>query len=96
MSESNLCYPKCRDFKCIKRALTFRGKTSWCNWTSEPCDPKGCTYAVCVKRQLLDNGVCGLTIKRRTKDDLRPEDVFKDEIKPKGKLARKVGERSIF
>ena len=91
MSESKLCYPKCREFKCTKRALTFRGKTSWCNWTSEPCDPKGCTYAVCVKRQLLDNGVCGLTVKRKTRDDLRPEDILKDEIKPRGKLAKKIG-----
>ena len=96
MSESKLCNPKCREFKCTKRALTFRGKTPWCNWTSEPCDPKGCTYAVCVKRQLLDNGVCGLRVKRKTKDDLRPEDILTDEIKPRGKLAKKIGERSIF
>jgi hypothetical protein len=51
---------------------------------------------VCVKRQLLDNGVCGLTVKRKTRDDLRPEDILTDEIKPRGKLARKIGERSIF
>lgn len=96
MSDVKYCYAKCRDFKCTKRALTFRGKTSWCNWTGEECDPKGCTYAVCFKRQLLDNGVCGLTVKRKTKDDTRPEDMLKDEIRLRGKLARKVGERSIF
>jgi hypothetical protein len=90
------CYPKCRTFKCTKRALTFRGKTSWCNWTSEPCDPKGCTYAMCYKRQLLENGVCGLTVKRKTRDTSRPEDMFKDEIPIRGKLAKKTGEKSIF
>ena len=96
MATSELCYPKCRTFNCTKRALTFRGKTSWCNWTSEPCNPKGCTYAMCHKRQLLETGVCGLTVKRKTNDQLRPEDMFQDEIHVRGKIARKTGEKSIF
>lgn len=65
-------------------------------WTNDPCDPKGCTYAICHKRQLLDNGVCGLSIKRKTRESTRPEDVFRDEIKIRGKLMRKTGERTIF
>lgn len=96
MASNELCYPKCRDFKCTKRALTFRGKTAWCNWTSEPCNLKGCTYALCYKRQILDNGVCGLTVKRKTRDSSRPEDMFQDEIQIRGKLAKKTGEKSIF
>ena len=96
LASNQKCYPKCRSFKCGKRALTFRGKTAWCNWTSEPCDPTKCNYAICLKRQLLDNGVCGLTVKRKTRDDIRPEDMFKEEIRARGKLARKIGERSIF
>jgi len=35
-------------------------------------------------------------VKRKTKDNLRPEDILKDEIRLRGKLARKTGERSIF
>jgi hypothetical protein len=96
LSGAKLCHSKCRDFKCTKRALTFRGKTGWCNWTNEPCDPKGCTYALCQKRQLLPDGRCGLTIKRKTHEEIQPEDMFKEEIRLKGKLARKTGERSIF
>ena len=96
MSGVKKCYSKCRDFKCNKRALTFRGKTGWCNWTSEPCSPKSCTYAMCYKRQLLDEGVCGLTIKRRTREDIRPEDILKEEFRARGKMAKKTGERSIF
>ncbi|MBD3172788.1 hypothetical protein GF326_09980 [Candidatus Bathyarchaeota archaeon] len=96
MANVKKCYPKCRSFKCTKRALTFRGKTAWCTFINEPCDPKGCTYAVCHKRQLLDNGVCGLSIKRKTKDEIRPEDMFRDEIPVKGKLAKKTGEKTIF
>lgn len=69
---------------------------AWCDWTSEPCDPKSCSYAMCYKRQLLDNGVCGFSIKRRTQEGVRPEDVFQDEIKVRGKLMRKTGEKRIF
>jgi len=49
-----------------------------------------------MKRQLLDNGVCGLTIKRKTRDDIEPEDMKVKEIPLRGKLAKKVGDRSIF
>lgn len=51
---------------------------------------------MCYKRQLLDNGVCGFSIKRRTKEDVGPEDIYRDEIKVKGKLMRKTGEKRIF
>lgn len=51
---------------------------------------------MCYKRQLLDNGVCGFSIKRKTRENVRPEDVFRDEFKVKGKLMRKTGEKKIF
>jgi hypothetical protein len=44
----------------------------------------------------MENGACGLTIKRKTQDNIRPEDMFKEEIRIRGKLARKTGEKSIF
>jgi hypothetical protein len=91
-----MCYAKCRDFKCNKKALTHRGRTAWCNWTNEPCVPKGCTYSICYKRQLLEGGVCGFSIRRRTREDVRPEEMFKEEIRVRGKVAKKIGERSIF
>jgi|APSaa5957512622_1039677.scaffolds.fasta_scaffold112002_1 hypothetical protein len=93
---NELCYPRCRTFKCNKRSLTFRGKTAWCNETNDQCNPKGCTYAMCHKRQLLESGICGLTVKRKTSDRSRPEDMFQEEISVRGKLAKKTGERSIF
>jgi hypothetical protein len=65
-------------------------------WTSDECTPKGCTYATCYRRQLLENGVCGKTMKRRTQEDYDPDDLFQDEIRVRGKLMRKTGERSIF
>jgi hypothetical protein len=51
---------------------------------------------MCHKRQLLDSGICGLTVKRKTNDRSRPEDMFSDEIPVKGKLAKKTGEKTIF
>jgi len=76
--------------------LKLSGREAWCTWTSDPCEPKSCNYAICPKRQLLDNGVCGLSIKRKTQESTRPEDIFRDEIKVKGKLMRKTGEKRIF
>lgn len=96
MAEVKKCFPKCRDFNCTKRALRFRGRQPWCEWTSEPCNLKSCTYAMCNRRQLLENGVCGKTVKRKTREDIAPEDVFDEEIRVKGKLMRKTGERTIF
>lgn len=90
------CFPKCRDFSCTKRSLRFRGSQAWCEWTSEPCEPKNCTYATCYKRQLLDNGVCGQTVKRKTQEDRGPEEFEDEEIAVKGKLMRKTGEKKIF
>ncbi len=96
MAGAKDCYPKCRDFNCTKRALRFKGKEAWCEWTSEPCDLKSCTYAMCRRRQLLENGVCGQTIKRKTREEVMPEDFIDDEIRVKGKLMRKTGEKIIF
>lgn len=96
MSQVKICFPQCRDFKCTKKALRKKGRTTWCSWTDEPCDPKNCNYAMCYKRQLLDNGVCGFSIKRKTREGVEPEDVFREEIKVRGKLARKIGEKKIF
>jgi hypothetical protein len=51
---------------------------------------------MCRKRQLLENGVCGQTVKRKTRERSRPEDFFNEEIKVRGKLMRKTGEKRIF
>ncbi len=46
-------------------------------------------------RQLLENGICGKTIKRRTRDDSGPEDFIDDEIKVRGKPMRRFKDRDI-
>lgn len=96
LSEPKPCDSRCRDFTCTKKAMSFRGKVTWCQWTEAECVPTKCTYAVCYKRQLLDNGICGFTIKRRTQEDSDPENFRLPEVRAKGKLAKKVGDRSIY
>jgi len=75
--------------------LEFRGKTAWCRWTSEPCDPRNCSYAMCITRRLLPNGICGESLKRRTTEK-GPEDEPLQTIKVRGKVYRKIGERELF
>ena len=96
MSEAKTCDSRCRDFTCNKRALSFRGKVTWCQWTEAECEPTKCTYAVCFKRQLLENGLCGFTIKRKTREDSEPDDFKLPEVRAKGKLAKKAGDRDIY
>jgi hypothetical protein len=51
---------------------------------------------MCSKRQLLDNGICGFSIKRKTQESIEPEEILQDEIEIRGKLFRKMGEKRIF
>lgn len=76
--------------------MRYQGRNAWCDWTSEPCDVKSCNFAMCYKRQLLDNGVCGMSIKRRTQEDIEPEEFIPQEIRVKGKIVRKLGEKNVF
>ncbi|MFB0543918.1 MAG: hypothetical protein ACETVR_03970 [Candidatus Bathyarchaeia archaeon] len=96
MSRVKLCFPKCEEFRCSKRALRIQGGGAWCTWTNEPCNPTNCTYALCMRRRLLSNGVCASSIKRRTREEEQPEDLLKEEIKVRSKLLRKVGEKRIL
>ncbi len=96
MDGVKLCSPGCRDFRCGRRALRRRGGVYWCTWTNEPCNPVNCTYALCMRRRLLPNGVCASSIRRRTREEEQPEDIGKEAIKVRGKLYRKMGEKRII
>lgn len=95
MSEGKFCSPKCRFFRCGKRALTFRGDKAWCRWTDEECDVANCNYAICVRRRLLPGGICGEKIRRKT-TDITPEEALGPTIKLRGRALRRMGEREIF
>jgi len=89
------CYPKCGLFRCAKQALAFQRNNPWCRWTEEECNIANCTYATCVKRRLLSNGICGETVKRRTVERM-PEEEIVPTVKLRGKALRKIGEKEIF
>jgi hypothetical protein len=91
----NLCSPNCPKFRCGKNALQFRGRTAWCRWSEEQCDPTNCNYPICLTRRLLSNGKCGETIKRKTVEK-EPEEDTVQLVKVRGKTYRKIGEKEIF
>lgn len=95
LSEAKKCFSKCSKFRCGKNFLIFRGKTPWCRWTDEPCNPINCNYAICASRRLLPGGICGETLKRKTVDK-SPEEETVPSIKVRGKIFRKIGEKEIF
>ena len=88
------CSPRCRYFRCSRRALTFRGGKAWCKFAADFCDPKDCKFAQCVRNKLLPNGVCELTIKAKP-IELKPEEMVKP-IKASGKLFQKLKERELY
>ncbi len=40
--------------------------------------------------------MCGFTIKRKTREDSEPDNFRLPEVRAKGKLAKKAGDRSIY
>jgi len=95
LSEAKKCYPQCEVFRCAKKALGYRGNTAWCKWTEEECNVSNCSYATCIKRRLLPEGICGETLKRKTVE-IEPEEAVGPPVKLKGKALRRVGEKEIF
>jgi len=90
-----MCSPECRFFRCEKRATIYRRDSVWCNWIDDECNVVNCSYAMCGKRRLLPNGVCGETVKRKTVDK-QPEEERTPAIKIRGKTLRRIGDREIF
>jgi len=69
-TEPTKCDPQCRFFICKHKALIRRGKESYCRWVDDICDVKTCAYSSCMRSILLPDGLCGMTVKRRTRDEL--------------------------
>jgi len=82
-------------FRCGKKALIIRGNRVWCRWTEEECEVSNCSYATCIKRRLLPEGICGETVKRKT-IEIEPEETTVPAVKLRGKVLRKIGEKEIF
>ncbi|MEJ2244376.1 MAG: hypothetical protein P8X87_07630 [Candidatus Bathyarchaeota archaeon] len=96
MVETKYCSPRCRLFKCVKRAVIYRKDNIWCRWTDEECNVANCTYATCVRRQLLPNGVCGESVKRKTVEKRSPEEDKMPPVRVKSKTLRKIRDDDFF
>lgn len=82
------CVFYCKFFRCQRRALIYRGNRGICGLTTDICTPTKCIYASCViNRYIAPQGLCGLSIKRKTRDIVPkkmvelPENRFKGKIK---------------
>ena len=95
--ENKACFPDCESFKCSQRSLTRVGNKMYCRWADDDCVGPTCNYALCIRGRILSNGVCGLTIKRKTNDqELNTEVIKLNEIKIKGKLLHRIGEDDLI
>ena len=95
------CFPSCDAFKCGQHALIHAGKRIYCRWADDDCVGCTCNYAICVRGRLLPNGVCGLSVKRKTNEESAPETVNAvsaklNTVKVKGKLLRRFREDDLI
>ncbi len=63
--------------------------------TEENCKVENCTYAMCFKRRLLPQGICGETVKRMTVER-KLEDIPDRSIKLRGKALRRIKDDDFF
>ena len=63
--------------------------------TEENCKVENCTYAMCFKRWLLPQGICGETVKRMTVER-KLEDIPDRSIKLRGKALRRIKDDDFF
>ena len=78
----------------MKKSAVHRGDNVWCTWTDEECSIANCSYAMCTKRRLLPNGVCGETVKRKTTEKGFEE--ISPPVKLRGKIVKKLGEEELL
>jgi hypothetical protein len=77
--------------------MYFRGRgVVWCRMTEEQCNVANCTYAMCMKRRLLPQGICGETVRRKTVEKDLDDGFFEDSVKLKGKALRKLGNQVYY
>jgi len=95
LKEPRYCSPNCPFFRCARRALRRNKGRAWCTYTNDFCVGYKCNYAVCIRNRLLNNGLCGLSIKRR-REELMPPERPELQVKVRSKILKKLGEKEIF
>lgn len=96
MHDRKRCDPLCEFFLCEQKALSMDQNLVFCKWCEDECQGPSCNYASCTKGKILANGLCGLTIRRGTKDLDEEELETIQGIEVDGKLSKRLGDREIF
>ena len=68
----------------------------YCRWADDDCSGPECNYAICIKRRLLTGRVCGLTIRRKTREEALPEATQGVNVLVKGKLLRRFRDDELI
>ena len=75
-------------------------KSVYCRWADDECVGSSCNYAICIRRKLLPNGLCGLSVKRKTNKETSNEalnvDIEMNNINVRGKLLRRFREDDLI
>lgn len=90
------CLPTCEFFRCGQRALYLHTGKAFCRWADDECAGATCSYVSCVRGRLLANGICGMSIKRKTVEERGPEEVEVPKVKLKGKVLQKLGDEEVI
>ncbi|MCJ7770739.1 hypothetical protein MUP37_04080 [Candidatus Bathyarchaeota archaeon] len=72
------------------------GRRVYCRWADDDCSGPSCNYAICLQRRLVSGGQCGLTIRRKTGEEIAPENADKIDVKVKGKLLRRFRDDELI
>ena len=100
LDEDKSCIPYCEAFKCSQRAFTNIGRRVYCRWADDDCVGPSCNYALCIRGRLLLNGICGLSVKRKTNEETVPLTIETpnkmNNIKLSKKLSRRIKEDDLF
>jgi hypothetical protein len=68
----------------------------YCRWADDDCSGPECNYAICLQRRLLTGGVCGFTIRRKTREEVAPEATQGVNVLVKGKLLRRFRDDELI
>lgn len=69
----------------------------YCRWADTSCTGPTCNYALCVRGRLLPNGVCGLTMRRKTVDERGPEEMMEGtKLRLRGKVRRRLRDEDLL
>jgi hypothetical protein len=94
--EPKKCFPKCEFFRCGQKAIQWSSRDVYCRYADDLCEGATCKYAICIRSRLLNNGLCGMTVKKITTIADAPPEEEAVSIKVRGKLHQRLREKELY